>query len=126
MPGLNKVQLIGRLGADPEARFTTSGKKVTTFNMAVTRRWRDSEGEQKEATEWVKIDTWGGLADVSAKYLKKGSLVYVEGRLQTDKWEVEGEPRSRTKVVASQMQMLERKSTEAESQVSEGEEEYPF
>jgi single-strand DNA-binding protein len=126
MPGLNKVQLIGNLGADPEARFTPGGKKVTTFNMAVTRRWRDAEGEQKKATEWVKIDTWGGLAEISAKYLKKGSLVYVEGRLQTDKWEVEGEPRSRTKVVASQIEMLDRKSAEAESQVSEGEEEFPF
>ena len=127
MPGLNKVQLIGNLGADPETRFTTSGKKVTNFRMAVTRRWRDSEGEQKVATEWVNIDTWGGLADISAKYLKKGSLVYVEGRLQTDKWEVEGEPRSRTKVVASQIEMLDRKSGDGGSEESaEGGEETPF
>ena len=127
MPGLNKVQLIGNLGADPEARYTTSGKKVTSFNMAVSRRWRDAEGEQKEATEWVKIDTWGGLADISEKYLKKGSLVYVEGRLQTDKWEVEGEPRSRTKVVASQIEMLDRKSGDGDSaEATEGEEATPF
>ena len=126
MPGLNKVQLIGNLGADPEARFTPSGKKVTTFRMAVTRRWRDAEGEQKEATEWVNIETWSGLAEICAQYLKKGSLTYIEGRLQTDRYEVEGETRYRTKVVASQMQMLDRKSAEAESQVSEGEEEFPF
>jgi len=126
MPGLNKVQLIGYLGADPEARFTPGGKKVTTFNMAVTRGWRDAEGEKKEATEWVKIETWGGLAEICAQYLKKGSLTYIEGRLQTDRYEVEGETRYRTKVVASQMQMLDRKSAEAEPQVSEGEEEFPF
>ena len=126
MPGLNKVQLIGYLGADPEARFTPGGKKVTTFNMAVTRSWRDAEGEKKEATEWVKIETWSGLAEICAQYLKKGSLTYIEGRLQTDRYEVEGETRYRTKVVASQMQMLDRKSAEAESQVSEGEEEFPF
>jgi single-strand DNA-binding protein len=127
MPGLNKVQLIGYLGADPEARFTPGGKKVTTFNMAVTRSWRDAEGEKKEATEWVKIETWSGLAEICAQYLKKGSLTYVEGRLQTDKWEVEGEPRSRTKVVASEMQMLDRKQEAGESHVvSEEGEEYPF
>ena len=88
MPGLNKVQLIGNLGADPEARYTTSGKKVTSFNMAVTRRWRDAEGEQKEATEWVKIDTWGGLADISEKYLnnlKKAALEIINNTRPGDK-----------------------------------------
>ena len=126
MPGLNKVQLIGNLGADPEARFTPSGKKVTSFRMAVNRRWRDAEGEQKEATEWIDIETWGGLAQICEKYLGKGSLVYIEGRLQTDRYEVEGEPRRRTKVVASNMQMLDRKPEEGEPEAPAEGEDIPF
>ena len=127
MPYLNKVQLIGRLGADPEARFTPSGTKVTTFRMAVTRQWKDAEGEKKEATEWVSIETWGGLAEVCSNYLKKGSLVYIEGRLQTDRYEVEGEKRYKTKVVAREMQMLDRKSVEAGAEETPTDEEgLPF
>ena len=127
MAGLNKVQIIGYLAADPEARFTPSGKKVTSFRVGATRTWRDAEGERKEATEWVNIETWGGLAEISGEYLKKGSMVYIEGRLQTDRWEDEGEMRYKTKVVASEMQMLDRKGGESESAaIAEGEEEYPF
>ena len=126
MPGLNKVQLIGNLGADPEARFTPSGKKVTSFRMAVNRRWRDAEGEQKEATEWINIETWGELAEISEEYLKKGSLVYIEGRLQTDRYEVEGETRYFTKVVARDMQMLGGKPDEGASDSAFDEEEIPF
>ena len=126
MPALNKVQLIGNLGADPETRFTPGGNKTTKFRMAVTRRWRDPEGEQKQATEWINIETWGGLAERCETYLKKGSLVYIEGRLQTDRYEVEGETRYYTKVVASQMQMLDRKPEEGEPDSTDDESEVPF
>jgi len=126
MPALNKVQLIGNLGADPEARFTPTGKKVTTFSIAINRQWRDAEGEQRKATEWVNIETWGNLAEICANYLKKGSLVYIEGRLQTDRYEVEGEKRYRTKVVASEMQMLDRKPEEGEPETYSDEDESPF
>lgn len=110
MPALNRVQLIGNLGRDPETRFTTTGKKVTSFNVAVNRRWRTSEGEEKEATDWVNVEAWGRLGEVCQQYLSKGKLVFIEGRLQTDRYEVEGEPHYFTKVVASQMQMLDRRS----------------
>jgi len=127
MPGLNKVQLIGYLGADPETRFTPNGVKVTTFSVAVTRRWRNAEGEQKEATEWINIEAWRGLGEFCAEYLKKGSLVYIEGRLKTDRYEVEGETRYRTKVVARNVQNLDRKPSESEPQIEgEGDEGIPF
>ena len=127
MPALNKVQLIGNLGADPETRFTPSGKQVTMFSIAINRKWRDAEGEQKSATEWVNIETWGGLAEICGNYLKKGSLVYIEGRLQTDRYEVEGEKRRKTKVVAREMQMLDRKPSEGEPEATTTEEdEMPF
>ena len=74
MAGLNKVQLIGYLAADPEERFTPSGTKVTKFRLGATRRWKNSEGEKQEATQWVNIEAWGGLAEVISQYLKKGSI----------------------------------------------------
>ena len=79
MPALNRVQLIGRLGKDPESKFTPTGKKVTHFSLAVSQRWKSS-GEMKEFTEWVNIEAWGRLGEVCQEYLKKGSLVYLEGR----------------------------------------------
>ncbi len=113
MPALNRVQLIGYLGKVPEARFTPKGSKVTSFSLAVTRRWKSANGEAKEATDWFNIEAWGRLGEICQQYLKKGSLVYVEGRLQTDRYEdKEGETRYFTKVIASAMQMLERKTAE--------------
>jgi single-strand DNA-binding protein len=111
MPGLNRVQLIGRLGKDPETRFTPKGSKVCSFTVAVDRRWK-SEGDSKEATDWFNIEAWGKLGEICQDYLKKGRLVFIEGRLQTDRYETEGETRSFTKVVAQQMQMLDRKPEE--------------
>ncbi len=108
MPGLNRVQLIGYLGKDPEARFTPTGKKVTSFSVAVTRRWRSSEGESKEATDWFNVEAWGRLGEICQEYLSKGRLVFIEGRLQTDRYEHEGETHYFTKVIAAQMQMLDR------------------
>ena len=111
MPALNRVQLIGYLGKDPETRFTPTGKKVTHFSLAVTQRWK-AGGEAKEYTEWVNIEAWGRLGEVCNEYLKKGSLVFVEGRLKTDRYEDKGEPRFFTKVVALALQMLDRKPSE--------------
>ncbi len=108
MPALNKVQLIGRLGADPDGKFTPRGSQVCTFNVAVNRRWKNSDGEQKTDTEWFKIEAWDSLARICQDYLHKGSLVYLEGRLRTDRWESEeGITRTLTKVVARELQMLD-------------------
>ena len=109
MPALNRVQLIGHLGKDPETRFTPTGKKVCTFSLAVDRRWKTSDGERKQATDWFNIETWGRLGEICQQYLGKGRLVFVEGRLQTDRYEHEGETRYFTKVIAGTMQILDRK-----------------
>jgi single-strand DNA-binding protein len=112
MPALNRVQLIGYLGKDPESKFTPTGKKVTQFSVAISNRWRNKDGDAKEYTEWVNIEAWGRLGEVCGEYLKKGSLVFVEGRLKTDRFEDKGENRYFTKVVALTMQMLDRKPSE--------------
>ncbi len=109
MPALNKVQLIGYLGRDPETRTIPSGQKVTTFSLGVTRRWK-SGGDNKEATDWFDVEAWAKLGELAQKYLKKGSLAYVEGRLRTDKFEDKGgETKYFTKVVALTLQFLDRK-----------------
>ena len=111
MPALNRVQLIGNLGKDPETRFTPTGKKVAHFSLAVNRRWK-SAGETKEYTEWINVEAWGRLGEVIQEYLKKGSLVYIEGRLKTDKYEDKGETKYYTKVVAQSLEFLDRKPAE--------------
>jgi single-strand DNA-binding protein len=109
MPALNRVQLIGNLGRDPESKYTPTGKKVTHFSLAVSQRWKTA-GETKEYTEWVNIEAWGRLGEVCQEYLKKGSLVYLEGRLKTEKYEdKEGETKYFTKVVALSLQFLDKK-----------------
>ena len=109
MPSLNRVQLIGYLGKDPQTRNLPSGQKVTNFSLGVTRRWK-SDGGNKEATDWFNVEAWGRLAETSQKYLKKGSLVYIEGPLRTDKYEDKGgETKYFTKVVALTLQFLDRK-----------------
>jgi single-strand DNA-binding protein len=112
MPTLNRVQLIGRLGKDPESKFTPTGKKVAHFSLAVSNRWKDKSGETKESTEWVNIEAWGRLGEVCQEYLKKGSLVFLEGRLQTDKYEDKGETRYYTKVVVQTLQFLDKRPAE--------------
>ncbi len=111
MPALNRVQLIGYLGKDPESRYTPNGKRVAHFSLAVTQRWKTA-GELKEYTDWVNIEAWGRLAEICQEYLHKGSLVYIEGRLKTDKYEDKGETKYYTKVVALTLQMLDRKPAE--------------
>ena len=109
MPALNKVQLIGRLGKDPDGRFTPTGKKVTHFSLAVSNRWKGKDNETKEYTEWINIEAWGRFGEVCQEYLKKGSLIYLEGRLKTDKYEDDGETKFYTKVVALAIQFLDKK-----------------
>lgn len=106
--GLNKVMIIGNLGADPEMRYTPSGKPVTSFSVAVTRGWRTSDGERREATEWFNVVSWGNLAEICNQYLRKGSHVYIEGRLQTRSWDdAEGTRHFRTELVANEMIILD-------------------
>ena len=119
MASLNKVQLIGRLGRNPETRFTPKGTKVTNFSLAVGRRWRDSGGQVQEDTDWFNIVAWGRLAEICQDYLTKGRLVYIEGRLKTDRYEVDGETRYSTKIVAHNIQMLERKPLDPEPVLNE-------
>lgn len=114
MPGLNRVQLIGYLGKDPETRYTPSGKKVCSFRIGVTRRWKDQDNTPHEATDWINIEAWGRLGEICQQYLSKGRLVYVEGRLQIDRVGEDDDTRYYAKVVASQMQMLDRKPEEPE------------
>ncbi len=105
--GLNKVMLIGNLGRDPELRYTPSGRPVTTFTMATSRRWTDQSGQQQEETDWFTIEAWDRLAEICANYLGKGRQVYVEGRLKTDRWTgQDGVERFRTKVVARDVVLL--------------------
>ena len=112
MPALNRVQLIGRLGKDPESKFTPTGKKVAHFSVAVSNHWKSRDGEAKESTEWVNVEAWDRLGEVCQEYLKKGSLVYIEGRLKTDKYEDKGDTRYFTKVVAQMVQFLDSRTGE--------------
>ena len=114
MPALNRVQLIGRLGKDPESRFTPTGRKVAHFSVAISNRWKDREGEMRESTEWVNVEAWERLGETCQQYLKKGSLVYVEGRLKTDKVENQGDTRYFTKVVAHTFQFLDNRAASDE------------
>jgi single-strand DNA-binding protein len=105
--GINKVILVGNLGKDPEVRYLPSGGAVTNVTIATSEQWKDkTSGEKKEATEWHRVVFFGKLAEIAGEYLKKGSQVYVEGRLQTREWEKDGVKRYSTEIIASEMQML--------------------
>lgn len=106
--GVNKVTLIGNLGADPEVRYTSGGSAVANVRLATAESWRDKEsGEQQERTEWHRVVFFSRLAEIVGEYLKKGSQVYIEGRLQTRKWQDrDGNDRYTTEIVANEMQML--------------------
>lgn len=108
MSGVNKVFLIGRLGQDPEIKFTQSGTAVCNFSLATSETWKDKDsGEKQEKTEWHRIVAWRRLAEICGEYLHKGSQVWIEGKLQTRSWEdQDGNKRWTTEIVASQMQML--------------------
>lgn len=106
--GINKVILVGNLGQDPETRYMPSGKAVTNLRLATTDSWKDKQtGEQREQTEWHSIVMYDRLAEIAAEYLRKGSQIYVEGRLKTRKWQdKEGRDRYTTEIIAAEMQML--------------------
>ena len=106
--GINKVILVGHLGADPETRYMPSGSAVTNLRVATSESWKDKgTGEQQERTEWHRVAMFGRLAEIAAEYLRKGSQVYIEGRLRTRKWEDnQGNDRYSTEVIANEMQML--------------------
>jgi single-strand DNA-binding protein len=106
--GINKVILIGHLGADPETRAMPSGMQVANLRLATTESWKDkTSGEQQERTEWHSVALFGRLGEIAAEYLRKGSQVYIEGRLRTRKWQdKEGRDRYTTEIVGSEMQML--------------------
>lgn len=108
MASINKVILVGNLGNDPESRYLSSGEQVTNIAVATTGRWRDkATGEQKEQTEWHRVSLFGKLAEIAGQYLKKGSQVYIEGRLRTRKYtDKEGIDRYATEIIADVMQML--------------------
>ncbi|MBE9478445.1 MAG: single-stranded DNA-binding protein [Chloroflexi bacterium] len=127
--GLNKLMIIGHLGRDPEMRYTPSGKPVTTFSVATSRTWHSADGERHEDTEWFNVVAWGGLAEICNQHLNKGMQVYVEGRLQTRRWEdAEGNKHFTTELVAKEMIMLgEKKEIVRTSFVQDEEEgEFPF
>ncbi len=106
--GINKVIIVGNLGGDPETRYMPSGSAVTNMTVATNESWKDKQtGEQKERTEWHKVAMFGRLAEIAAEYLRKGSQVYIEGKLRTRKWQgQDGQDRYTTEVIADEMQML--------------------
>ena len=137
--GLNKVQIIGHLGRDPEMRYTPSGRPVTTFTVAVSRSWNTVDGERHNETEWFNVVAWGNLAEICKQYLTKGQHVYIEGRLQTRRWDdKEGVKHTSVEVVANEMMMLgERRDHNNQSQqpseaisdegdMAANEDEFPF
>ena len=106
--GVNKVILIGNLGGDPEVRFTPDGVAVANFSLATTESWKDRNGERQERTEWHRLVLWRQLAEIAKNYLRKGSKLYVEGKLQTRSWDDQsGQKRYTTEVVVNEMEMLD-------------------
>jgi len=112
MPNLNRVQIIGRLGRDPEEKTTKNGTHFVVFSVAVDRNWRNRDGEVRKETDWFNVEAWGKLGEICKSYLSKGRLVFIEGRLRTTRYEHEGETRYFTKVIANRMQMLDRPKEE--------------
>jgi single-strand DNA-binding protein len=111
---VNKVILVGRLGADPEVKYTPAGRAYANFNVATNAVWKDQDGNQKDRTDWHRVVAWGKLAEIIGEYLKKGSSVYLEGRLQTRSWDdANGVKRYITEVVAADMEMLGKKESDS-------------
>jgi len=118
MAGVNKAIIVGRLGRDPEIRYTPSGAAVANFSVATSEEWKDKEtGEKQERTEWHRVVAWRRLGEICGEYLRKGSQVYIEGRLQTRDWEDrDGNKRYTTEIVAQSMQMLDRANKEGRAE----------
>ena len=126
--GLNKVMIIGHLGRDPEMRYTPSGRPVTTFSVATNRSWSTSDGERRTDTEWFNVVAWNKLAEICNQYLTKGQQVYIEGRLQSRRWEdSNGTKHTSVEIVANEMIMLgDRRADEEISDDEPVEDEFPF
>ncbi len=126
--GLNKVMIIGHLGRDPEMRYTPSGRPVATFSVATNRSWTTSDGERRKDTEWFNVVAWNKLAEICNQYLVKGQQVYIEGRLQSRRWEdSNGTKHTSVEVVANEMIMLgDRRSDEEIPDEEPVEDEFPF
>jgi single-strand DNA-binding protein len=127
--GLNKVMLIGRVGRDPEMRYTPTARPVTTFTISATRSWNTSDGNRRTETDWFNIVAWGNLAEICKQFLVKDRLIYIEGRLQTRFWEdQEGSKHSTTEVVANEMILLDerRDANQADSADETNGDEFPF
>ncbi|MBL7164563.1 MAG: single-stranded DNA-binding protein [Anaerolineales bacterium] len=126
--GLNKVMIIGHLGRDPEMRYTPSGRPVTTFSVATNRSWNTADGERRTDTEWFNVVAWNKLAEICNQYLTKGQQVYIEGRLQSRRWEDStGTKHTSVEVVANEMIMLgDRRPDEEISDDEPVEDEFPF
>jgi single-strand DNA-binding protein len=121
MASLNRVILIGRLGRDPENRQLNPGQSVTSFSVATSENWLDKQGQKQERTEWHRISVWGKLAELCQRYLKKGRLVYIEGRLQTREWtDKDGNKRTSTDIVANQVLFLESRQQEGQTSAPGG------
>jgi single-strand DNA-binding protein len=121
MAGVNKVILVGRLGKDPEVRNLENGAAVANFTMATSETYKDRvTGEKKEITDWHNIVLWRGLAEISQKYLHKGDMVYIEGKMRTRSWEKEGVTRYTTEVIADNMTMLSTQRSGSSTSSSEG------
>jgi len=117
--GVNKVILIGNLGRDPEVRYMPNGQAVANVTLATSEAWKDKNtGEQQEKTEWHRVVFFRRLAEIAGEYLKKGSRVYVEGKLQTRKWDKDGQTHYTTEIIANEMQMLDTRGTSAGSNFS--------
>jgi single-strand DNA-binding protein len=131
MSGLNKVLIIGNLGADQEMRYTADGTAMTSFRVASSRNFTSADGERREETEWFAVVAWRKLAELCSQYLQKGSKVFIEGRLKTRSWDTpEGERKYRTEVVASEVVFLDRAPGGSSTQDQEAQdvppEEIPF
>lgn len=118
---INKAILVGNLGADPEIRYTQSGTQVATFSVATTERWKGQDGQMQESTEWHRVVAWARLAEICGEYLNKGSKVYIEGKIQTRKWQDQnGNDRYTTEIVAREMKMLSPKGTQTDNSYDSG------
>lgn len=125
---LNKVCLIGRLGSLPEVKTLTNGQTVANMSIATSEKWVDRDGKTQERTEWHRVNAWGKLAEACEKHLNKGSLVYLEGKLQTRSWEDQGTKKFITEVVASSVKFLESTKKDGEGMVyhTDGNDDFPF
>lgn len=117
MSSLNKAQIIGRLGQDPEVKYLPSGAAVANLSVATSERWTDKQtGEKQERTEWHRVTLYGRIAEVAGEYLQKGGLVYIEGRIQTRKWQAQdGTDRSSTEIIGNELKMLSPKGERGQS-----------